>query len=149
NWTDALVEDGRCGQKTQAGVFDYKDGSRTPVPSDKVAKVIADFRVEQGITPHAVSDQEILERTMYVMVNEGAKILEEGIAARPLGVILSWVYGYSFPAYRGGVMYWARRVGRDHILAQVKEFYVATGTDYRKPSALLQRLGSENKVFYG
>lgn len=149
SWTDTLVEEGRCGQKTQAGVFDYNDGSRTPVPSDKVAKVIADFRAEQGITPRTVSDQEILERTMYVMVNEGAKILEEGIAARPLDVDVIWIYGYGFPVYRGGVMYWADQVGLDKILAKVKEFYAETGEEYWKPSALLEKLVSENKGFYG
>ncbi|UWN51747.1 Fatty acid oxidation complex subunit alpha [Alcanivorax sp. ALC70] len=83
NWTDELVEQGRLGQKTQAGVFDYKEGDRTPVPSSEVDALIAKFREEQGIQAREVSDQEILERCMYVMVNEGAKILEEGIAARP------------------------------------------------------------------
>src|SRR5699024_10920640 len=148
-WTDLLVEEGRCGQKTQAGVFDYKDGSRAPIPSEQVAQLIANFRAEQGITPRDVTDQEILERTMYVMVNEGAKILEEGIAARALDVDVIWIYGYGFPVYRGGVMYWADQVGLDKILAKVKEFYAETGEEQWKPSALLEKLVSEGKGFYG
>src|SRR5699024_3875227 len=94
NWTDDLVEAGRYGQKTQGGIFDYKEGSRAPIPSDTTADLIKKYRSEHGITPREFTDQEILERCMYVMVNEGAKILEEGIAARPLDIDITWIYGY-------------------------------------------------------
>ncbi|MBF5057988.1 NAD-binding 3-hydroxyacyl-CoA dehydrogenase [Alcanivorax sp. 521-1] len=149
NWTDELVEQGRLGQKTQAGVFDYKEGDRTPVPSSEVDALIAKFREEQGIQAREVSDQEILERCMYVMVNEGAKILEEGIAARPLDVDVIWIYGYGFPVYRGGVLFWADSVGVKTIYDKVSQFHKETGNDVWKPAALLENLANEGKGFYG
>ncbi|MBL7249357.1 3-hydroxyacyl-CoA dehydrogenase NAD-binding domain-containing protein [Alloalcanivorax marinus] len=149
NWTDELVEQGRLGQKTQAGVFDYKEGDRTPVPSSEVDALIAKFREEQGIQSREVSDQEILERCMYVMVNEGAKILEEGIAARPLDVDVIWIYGYGFPVYRGGVLFWADSVGLKTIYDKVSQFHKETGDDVWKPAALLEKLANEGKGFYG
>ncbi len=149
NWTDELVEQGRLGQKTQAGVFDYKEGDRTPVPSSEVDALIAKFREEQGIQAREVSDQEILERCMYVMVNEGAKILEEGIAARPLDVDVIWIYGYGFPVYRGGVLFWADSVGVKTIYDKVSQFHKETGNDVWKPAALLEKLANEGKGFYG
>ena len=149
NWTDELVEKGRLGQKTQAGVFDYKDGSRTPVPSAEVNAVIAKFREENGIKTRTVSDQEILERCMYIMVNEGAKILEEGIAARPLDVDVIWIYGYGFPVYRGGVMFWADSVGVKNIYDKICQFHKESGDDTWKPAPLLEKLAKEGKGFYG
>ena len=148
NWTDELVEAGRLGQKTQAGVFDYKDGDRTPVPSTAVDGIIEQYRSNNGITPREVSDQEILERCMYVMVNEGAKILEEGIAARPLDVDVIWIYGYGFPVYRGGVLFWADQVGVKAIFEKVNEIYQQTGSDVWKPAKLLSDLAEQGKGFY-
>lgn len=148
NWTDELVENGRMGQKTQAGVFDYKEGDRTPVPSAEVDKIIAKFREENGIATREVTDQEILERCMYVMVNEGAKILEEGIAARPLDVDVIWIYGYGFPVYRGGVLFWADQVGLKAIYDKVSQFHQETGDDVWKPAPLLEKLAKEGKGFY-
>jgi len=148
NWTDELVEAGRLGQKTQAGVFDYKDGDRTPVPSPAVESIIATYRSENGINPREISDQEILERCMYVMVNEGAKILEEGIAARPLDVDVIWIYGYGFPVYRGGVLFWADQVGVKTIHDKINEIYQQTGSDAWKPAKLLSDLAEQGKGFY-
>ncbi|MFT6599918.1 MAG: 3-hydroxyacyl-CoA dehydrogenase [Alloalcanivorax sp.] len=148
NWTDDLVEQGRLGQKTQAGVFDYKDGDRTPVPSSEVDALIAKFREENGIQSRDISDQEILERCMYIMVNEGAKILEEGIAARPLDVDVIWIYGYGFPVYRGGVLFWADSVGLKTIYDKVSQIHQETGSDTWKPAALLEKLAKEGKGFY-
>ena len=148
NWTDELVEAGRLGQKTQAGVFDYKDGDRTPVPSTAVDGMIEQYRSNNGITPREISDQEILERCMYVMVNEGAKILEEGIAARPLDVDVIWIYGYGFPVYRGGVLFWADQVGVKAIFEKVNEIYQQTGSDVWKPAKLLSDLAEQGKGFY-
>ena len=147
NWTDELVEAGRLGQKTQAGVFDYKEGDRTPVPSPDVDGIIEQYRSDNGITPRAISDQEILERCMYVMVNEGAKILEEGIAARPLDVDVIWIYGYGFPVYRGGVMFWADQVGVKKIHHKISEIYQQTGDPVWKPSARLAELAEQGKGF--
>ena len=148
NWTDDLVERGRLGQKTQAGVFDYKEGDRTPVPSSEVDALIAKFREENGIQSRDISDQEILERCMYIMVNEGAKILEEGIAARPLDVDVIWIYGYGFPVYRGGVLFWADSVGLKTIYDKVSQIHQETGSDTWKPAALLEKLAKEGKGFY-
>ena len=148
NWTDDLVEQGRLGQKTQAGVFDYKEGDRTPVPSSEVDALIAKFREENGIQSRDISDQEILERCMYIMVNEGAKILEEGIAARPLDVDVIWIYGYGFPVYRGGVLFWADSVGLKTIYDKVSQIHQETGSDTWKPAALLEKLAKEGKGFY-
>ena len=148
NWTDELVEAGRLGQKTQAGVFDYKDGDRTPVPSRAVDGIIEQYRSDNGIAPREISDQEILERCMYVMVNEGAKILEEGIAARPLDVDVIWIYGYGFPVYRGGVLFWADQVGVKAIFEKVNEIYQQTGSDVWKPAKLLSDLAEQGKGFY-
>lgn len=148
NWTDELVEQGRCGQKTKAGVFDYAEGSREPQPSALVERLIDDFRQQQNVTPRAVSDEEILQRCLYVMINEGAKILEEGIAARALDVDVIWIYGYGFPVYRGGVLYWADQVGLAQILEKIREFHRQTGVEHWKPAALLESLVSEGKGFY-
>jgi len=148
NWTDDLVEQGRLGQKTQAGVFDYKEGDRTPVPSSEVDALIAKFREENGIQARDISDQEILERCMYIMVNEGAKILEEGIAARPLDVDVIWIYGYGFPVYRGGVLFWADSVGLKTIYDKVSQIHQESGSDTWKPAALLEKLAKEGKGFY-
>jgi 3-hydroxyacyl-CoA dehydrogenase len=147
SWTDKLAEQNRLGQKTQAGIYRYEEGSRKPIPDPEVDALIAEYRKEQGITPREISDQEILERCMYVMINEGAKILEEGIAARSLDIDVTWIYGYGFPAYRGGPMFWADQIGLGEILARVKAYHEKTGGKQWQPSALLERLVSEGKGF--
>ncbi|MEX0603943.1 MAG: 3-hydroxyacyl-CoA dehydrogenase NAD-binding domain-containing protein [Marinobacter sp.] len=147
NWMDTLAEEGRLGQKTMAGVYQYEEGNRKPVVDPKVDELIAGFRKEQGIEPRAITDQEILERCMYVMVNEGAKILEEGIADRSLDIDIVWIYGYGFPAYHGGPMFWADQVGVKTIYETVKRFHDTVGGDQWKPSELLAKLASENKKF--
>jgi 3-hydroxyacyl-CoA dehydrogenase len=147
SWMDKLAEQGRLGQKTSAGVYSYEPGSRVPVPDPKVDALIEEFRKEQGITPREISDQEILERTMYVMINEGAKILEEGIASRSLDIDVVWIYGYGFPVYRGGPMFWADQVGLKSILEAIKGYHERIGGKQWEPSALLERLVSEGKGF--
>jgi 3-hydroxyacyl-CoA dehydrogenase len=147
SWMDKLAEQGRLGQKTQAGVYKYEEGNRKPVPDPEVDRIIAEFRQEQGITPREITDQEILERCMYVMINEGAKILEEGIADRPLDIDITWIYGYGFPAYRGGPMFWADQIGLDTILATVKHFHDTLGGEQWKPAGLLEKLVSEGRRF--
>ncbi|MDX1633941.1 MAG: 3-hydroxyacyl-CoA dehydrogenase NAD-binding domain-containing protein [Marinobacter sp.] len=147
SWMDKLAEQGRLGQKTQAGVYKYEDGSRKPVPDPEVDRLIEEFRQEQGIRPRSISDDEILERCMYVMINEGAKILEEGIAYRSSDIDVVWIYGYGFPAYRGGPMFWAEQVGLDKILDAVRNFHNTVGGDQWRPSELLERLVSEGKGF--
>ncbi len=147
NWTDKLVEQGRLGQKTQAGIYKYEEGNRQPIPDPEVDRLIEQFREEQGIQAREVPDQEILERCMYVMINEGAKILEEGIAARSLDIDVTWIYGYGFPAYRGGPMFWADQVGVDTIRDTVRRFHDTLGGDQWQPAALLERLADEGSTF--
>lgn len=147
SWMDKLAEQNRLGQKTQAGVYKYEEGSRKPVPDPEVDRLIEEFRQEQGIQPRSISDDEILERCMYVMINEGAKILEEGIAYRALDIDVVWIYGYGFPAYRGGPMFWADQVGLDRILDTVRNFHSTVGGDQWRPSELLERLVRDGKGF--
>ncbi|PHQ15364.1 3-hydroxyacyl-CoA dehydrogenase NAD-binding domain-containing protein [Marinobacter profundi] len=147
SWMDKLAEQGRLGQKTQAGVYKYEEGSRKPIPDLEVEQLIAAFRQEQGITPREITDQEILERCMYVMINEGAKILEEGIADRSLDIDVVWIFGYGFPAYRGGPMFWADQIGLASILDTVKRFHDTLGGEQWKPAALLEQLVREGRKF--
>jgi 3-hydroxyacyl-CoA dehydrogenase len=104
---DALCAEGRWGQKKQAGFYDY-DEKRTPSPSPRVAEIIEEFRKKSGTPQHVVTDEEIVERTLYTMVNEGALILEEGMAQRASDIDVVWIYGYGWPVYRGGPMFWAQ-----------------------------------------
>ena len=110
NIRDALCAMDRWGQKKGAGFYDY-DEKRRPSPSPAVQQVIEDFAKKQGVERREISDEEIVERTLYTMVNEGAKILEEGIAQRSSDIDVVWVYGYGWPVYRGGPMFWADTVG--------------------------------------
>lgn len=121
---DALAAEGRWGQKKQAGFYDY-DEKRTPSPSPRVAEIIDDFRAKAGQdvagAKRDISDQEIVERTLYPMVNEGAKILAEGMAQRPSDIDVVWIYGYGWPVYTGGPMFWANTVGLDTIVAGLEK----------------------------
>jgi 3-hydroxyacyl-CoA dehydrogenase len=114
NIRDALAAQGRWGQKKGAGFYDY-DEKRRPSPSPVVAGIIDQFRAKEGVTPRDISNQEIVERTLYTMVNEGAKILDEGMAQRASDIDVVWVYGYGWPVYRGGPMFWADTEGLPKI----------------------------------
>ncbi|HEX8402317.1 MAG TPA: 3-hydroxyacyl-CoA dehydrogenase NAD-binding domain-containing protein [Allosphingosinicella sp.] len=115
NIRDALAAQGRWGQKKQAGFYDY-DEKRRPSPSPVVQGIIDDFRAREGVEKREITDQEIIERTLYTMVNEGAKILEEGMAQRASDIDVVWVYGYGWPVYRGGPMFWADTEGLTKIV---------------------------------
>ena len=119
NIRDALCAIDRWGQKKGAGFYDY-DEKRRPSPSPVVQQIIEDFAKKQGVERREISDQEIIERTLYTMVNEGAKILEEGIAQRASDIDVVWVYGYGWPVYRGGPMYWADHEGLAKIVVGLK-----------------------------
>jgi 3-hydroxyacyl-CoA dehydrogenase len=142
---EVLCEMDRRGQKTGAGYYDY-DENRNAKPSPVTEKIIADFRTKQGINPRTISDEEILERCLYPMVNEGAKILEEKKAIRASDIDTVWLNGYGFPIYRGGPMYWGEKIGLDKVLAGMKSFQAKMG-DAFKPSALLETLVAEGKKF--
>lgn len=120
NVRDALAAEGRWGQKKQAGFYDY-DEKRNPTPSPRVAEIIQEWREKTGTPQHEVTDEEIVERTLYTMVNEGALILEEGKAQRASDVDVVWIYGYGWPVYRGGPMFWAQSEGLGKIVAGLEK----------------------------
>lgn len=142
---DVLCEADRRGQKTGAGYYDY-DENRVAKPSPFTEKVINDFIVKSGANPRKIDDQEILERCIYPMINEGAKILEEGKAIRASDIDVVWQNGYGWPVYRGGPMWYGDQVGPDKVLAKMKEFQAKMGDQF-KPAALLEKLVAENKKF--
>jgi 3-hydroxyacyl-CoA dehydrogenase len=144
---DALVERKHLGQKTGIGIYRYEKGDRTPQPNPEVDEIIAGAAKAAGIAPRAVSDQEVLERQLYPMVNEAAKILEEGIAIRPSDIDVIWVYGYGWPVYRGGPTFWADQVGLKTIRDRLLDYYKETGDEAFKPAALLNRLADAGKGF--
>ncbi len=146
-WIDKVVEMGRHGQKTNGGVYHYEDG-RTPIPDPAIAALIAECAKEAGIAQRNISDQEILERCLYPMINEGAKILEEGIAARPLDIDIIWINGYGFPGYKGGPMFWADQIGLQNIVDAYAKYAKQCGDHYWQPAPLLAKLASEGKGFY-
>ena len=120
NVRDALCAKGRWGQKTGKGFYDY-DEKRRPSPSSEVEQILEEFRAKSGGTKREITDEEIIERTLYPMVNEGALILEEGIAQRASDIDVVWIYGYGWPVYRGGPMFWADTEGNDKIAAGLEK----------------------------
>ena len=112
---DALCEAGHFGQKTGKGYFRYEAGSRAPIPDPEVERIILDASARLGINRRQIAAEEIVERTVFPMINEGARILEEGIAARPGDIDVIWVYGYGWPVWRGGPMYYADQLGLGHV----------------------------------
>jgi 3-hydroxyacyl-CoA dehydrogenase len=146
---DRICELGRFGQKTGAGYFKYEKGDRTPIPDPEVEKIIVDVATAQGITRRHVTDEEILQRLLYPMVNEGAKILEEKIAIRASDIDVIWVYGYGWPVYRGGPMFWADQIGLRSVRDTMLAFQKATGDAFWTPAPLLARLADEGKGFTG
>jgi len=143
---DELYEMGRYGQKTGAGWYKYEKGNRTPVPDPVVTDLILRTSKELGIERREISDQEILERCLYPLVNEGAKILEEGIAERSSDLDLVWLHGYGFPRYRGGPMFWADSLGLDRVYGTMKRFH-ASHRDWLEPASLLERLAKSGGTF--
>ena len=142
---DVLCEMDRRGQKTGAGFYDY-DENRNPRPSPVTEQVIKDFVAKSGVNPRHISDEEILERCIYPMVNEGAKILEEGKAIRASDIDVVWENGYGWPVYRGGPMFYGDQIGLANVLAKMKQFQGQMG-DAFKPATLLETLAGEGKRF--
>ena len=143
---DRVCELGRFGQKTGAGWHRYAPGSRTPIPDPVVEELILSISKEGGFTRRTITDQEILERCMYPLVNEGAKILEEGLALRASDIDIIWIYGYGFPRYRGGPMFWADLVGVKTIYDVMSRLHDEHG-DWLEPAPLLKRLAEQGKGF--
>jgi 3-hydroxyacyl-CoA dehydrogenase len=143
---DRLCELGRFGQKTGAGFYRCEPGSRTPLPDPVVQQIVVQCAGEAGIERRTIDDAEIVERTIYALVNEGAKILDEGIAQRASDIDLIYVNGYGFPAWRGGPMFYADTVGLDKVYASVREFERQHG-EFWRPAPLLEQLAKAGKTF--
>ena len=145
---DKLCEAGRFGQKTGAGWYRYEAGNRTPLPDSVTEQLIADYRAAHGITPRKISDEEIVERCIFALVNEGARILEEGIAARASDIDLVYLNGYGFPLHRGGPMLYADTVGLPQVVRSLRRFAAEPGADGSwQPAPLLVRLAEEGRSF--
>jgi len=144
---DTLAEAGRFGQKTGKGFYLYEGRSARPDP--EVEKLIVDASVRLGVKRRQVSKEEIIERLIYPMVNEGARILEEGIATRPGDIDVIWLYGYGFPAWRGGPMHWADTVGLAKIRDRLRQLAKDSGDKRHEPAALLNKLADEGGTFSG
>ena len=146
---DKVAELGRFGQKTGKGWYLYEAGSRKPIPDPEVDKIISQYRTDQGLKTRVISDEEIVERLIYALVNEGAKILEEGIALRASDIDMVYLTGYGFPPYRGGPMFYADTVGLDKVLASIEKFSKGYMGEAWKPAPLLVKLAREGKKFNG
>ena len=144
---DALCDAGHYGQKTGKGYFRYEAGSRMPLPDAEVEKIILDAASRLGINRRPISEEEIVERMVLPMVNEGARILEEGIAARPGDIDVIWVYGYGWPVWRGGPMHYADQLGLPHIRDRLRFYADRSGDETLRPAPLLDRLAAEGRNF--
>ena len=140
---DLMCESGRRGQKNGRGYYTYDPETRAATPDPEVEQIIKDFAIGKGIEQREVSDQEVLERCLYPMINEGTKILEEGIAIRGSDIDVTWVNGYGWPVYRGGPMHWADSIGLAEIVEKVKGYNDSLGGRHWEPSPLLERLAAE------
>jgi 3-hydroxyacyl-CoA dehydrogenase len=144
---DSLYEAGRLGQKTSAGYYHYEPGSRAPLPDPEVERIIFGVSKKLGVERRSIPEPEILERLVYPMINEGAKILEEGIALRPGDIDVIWIYGYGWPVYRGGPMHYADQVGLKKIHDRLAELAQRFKEPALKPASLLARLVAEGRGF--
>jgi 3-hydroxyacyl-CoA dehydrogenase len=146
---DLLCEMGRFGQKTGAGWYDYKAGDRKAYPNEQVNAMIVQHSADLGVARRKISDQEIVERLVYSLVNEAANILEEGIALRASDIDMVYLTGYGFPLFRGGPMFYADTVGLPNVLASIRHYAKGHHGDAWRPAPLLVRLAEEGKTFNG
>ncbi len=144
---DRICEQGRFGQKTGKGFYRYEPGSRSALPDPAVDDIIRRYREEVGVEPRAISDEEIVERCIYALVNEGAKILEEGIALRASDIDMVYLTGYGFPPYRGGPMFYADTVGLAKVLSTLQRFQSGYQGAQWKPAPLLVKLAQTSRRF--
>ena len=149
NVADVLCAGGRFGQKTGLGWYRYESGSRNAIPDPEVRAIIEKYRAQKGITPRTVGEDEIVERCIYALVNEGARIVEEGIAQRSSDVDMVYLNGYGFPAYRGGPMFYADQAGLIDVARALRRIASSPGADaaFWTPAPLLARLAQEGKTF--
>jgi 3-hydroxyacyl-CoA dehydrogenase len=149
NVADRIAEMGRFGQKTGSGYYKYEAGRRDAIPDPVVEGIINEIRAEKGKTPRKISDEEILQRCVFAMVNEGARILEEGIAQRASDIDMVYLSGYGFPIFRGGPMLYADSVGLYTVARACKRFQEQTGDKFWEPAPLLAKLAASGKTFNG
>ena len=143
---ERLCEMGRLGQKSGAGYYRYDSASRTPLADPEIERLIRDFAREKNIPQREIADREIIERCIYPVINEGARILEEGIVTRASDLDVIWVNGYGWPAYRGGPMFYADNIGLGKVLESMKSYHARLGDEW-KPAALLEKMVSKGKLF--
>ena len=148
NLLDKVCEMGRLGQKTGAGWYRYEKGSRKPIPDPVIEELIVEHSRQAGIERHDITDEEILQRCLYSMINEGARILSEKIADRPEDIDTIWLHGYGFPASRGGPMRYADEVGLRRVLATIVIFQEKFGPAFWIPAPLLSELAAQGRGFY-
>jgi 3-hydroxyacyl-CoA dehydrogenase len=146
---DAICERGWFGQKTGRGYYRYPDGARAGQRDPEVEALIAEISAQKGVARRSFTQEEILARLLDPMVNEGARILDEGIAARAGDIDTVWLNGYNWPAWRGGPMHWAESVGLDAIVGRLEEQAAESGDASLEPSPLLRRLAAEGRGFSG
>jgi len=139
---------GRFGQKTGAGWYRYEPGSRTPLVDPLVDTLAGEVSARRGIARRIVSDDEVLARLTTALANEGARVLEEGYASRAGDIDVIYCYGFGFPRYRGGPMFYADTIGVPTLLARIREYGQRVG-DYWKPAPLLEQLAAAGRGFYG
>jgi 3-hydroxyacyl-CoA dehydrogenase len=144
---DRLCELGRFGQKTGAGWYDYKPGERTPVPSELVDNIVLEESSRLKLARRKVGDEEIVQRALYSLINEAARILEEGIALRASDIDVVYLTGYGFPDFRGGPLFYADTVGLPNILRTMREFSKGYQPDAWEPAPLLKQLAESGKSF--
>ncbi len=144
---DKLCELERFGQKSNRGFYIYPEGSRAGQPDPEVVEIVEQTSAELGISRREIDDEEVLQRCMYALINEGARILEDGIAIRPCDIDIVYINGYGFPEVTGGPMFWADQQGLDSVLAGIKKFDAEYGGDAWKPAPLLEKLVAEGKNF--
>jgi 3-hydroxyacyl-CoA dehydrogenase len=148
-WIDRICELGRFGQKTGRGVYQYEADGRTPIPDPEVDQLIVDYSKENGVERRSISDQEIIERCIYALVNEASKVLEEGIALRASDIDVVYLAGYGFPRYRGGPMFYADTVGLANVVAAMERYAQGRYPQYWQPARVLARLAAAGKTFNG
>ena len=149
NLLDKVCELGRFGQKTSAGWYRYEAGSRVPLADPVIERLIVDHSKEHGIVRRNIDGTEILERCLYSMINEAAKILQEGVAARAVDIDMVWLHGYGFPRYRGGPLFYADEVGVKNVYETILKYRDQFGPDFWTPAPLLEEMAASGKSFYG
>jgi 3-hydroxyacyl-CoA dehydrogenase len=143
---DILCERGRYGQKTGAGFYKYEPGNRNALPDPEVEALILEESKRKGIARREITDEEIVKRCVYPLINEGARILEEGIALRASDIDIIYIYGYGFPVFRGGPMFYADSIGVENVYNDIRAFHKEHGKLW-EPAPLLARMAKEGKTF--